>query len=189
MSFLCLDVREWAVPWSCTARQTVMQRYPQDPLKGVVQGSLPLQGLASNKQSWIWHIQRNLPDGKVINVSYQNSSGVHFSGLEFMSCWFQLRSKVVSLILVWHIAGIIFSFNISFLTCHSLPFSSSQEAPLLEAIKQQPYFLFLYSVALKYLITEWINTDACSTCSALPGWKGHHQQGVADWIIFKHHQD
>lgn len=89
-------------------------------------------------------------------------------GLNLCLVGSSLGPKFVTLILVCHIAGIIFSFNISFLTCHSLPFSSSQEAPLLETIKQQPYFLFLYSVALKYLITEWINTDACSTCSALP---------------------
>lgn len=72
----------------------------------------------------------------------------------------------VSLVVVRHVADIIFSFNKSFLTCHSRSRSLSQQAPLLEAIKQQPHFLFLYSAALKYLITEWINMDACP---ALPG--------------------
>lgn len=119
-------------------------------------GSIAVAGLG--KQEVVLNmIYAEKSPGKEGNVYFLLEEEVIPLGLNLSPIGSSLNPNFVSLVLRHHVAGIIFLFNKSFLTC-----SSSQQAPVLEAITQQPHFPFLYFVTLTYLIKEWINMDACS---------------------------
>lgn len=70
-----LNFLPWCQRVSCVLDNTAVQTDPEKPSRffpWVVQGALPWQGLAGKRWSWIWFMQRNLPEVKVTNVSQWN---------------------------------------------------------------------------------------------------------------------
>lgn len=105
----CLSLLPWCLRMSCVLDSTAVHTDPEKPsrfFQWVVEGALPWQGLASKKWPWIWFIQRNLPHGKVINVSDWNRKSL---SLNVISIGSSLSPSFVSLVLRHHVAGIIFS--------------------------------------------------------------------------------
>lgn len=136
--------------------------WPRETLKILSmggRGSIAMAGLGKQEVALNMIYAEKSPWWEVINVSDWNRKSL---SLNVSSIGSILSPSFVSLVLRHHVAVIIFFFNKYFLTYYSLTSSSSWQAPLSEAIKQQPHFLFQYSVTLKYLIKERINIDACS---------------------------
>lgn len=157
----CLSLLPWCLRVSCLG-QYCSAHWPRETLKILSmggRGSIAMAGLGKQEVALNMIYAEKSPswEGNKCLLLEQEASE-----LECKFYWFQLKSKFCESSSKAPCCRYYFFFNKYFLTYYSLTSSSSQQTPLSEAIKQQPHFLFQYSVTLKYLIKERINMDACS---------------------------